>query len=79
MDSSWRPGELKKLAESPKALGNSVGAAAVFLALSLVGAEVAELEAWHLATTPNFIGEMFIQVGTVIGAFIGGRLIPRGK
>jgi hypothetical protein len=54
-ESSWH-----KMVPSSQQAGNGLGAGAFLLALALVGQEVQELESWANATTPAFIGEMFI-------------------
>ena len=58
--------------------GSEIGVGAILLAIGLVGAEIAELDTWAMATTPVFIGEMAWQIGTVVGAYWGGRLATGG-
>ncbi len=69
-----------KRRESPSRTiyGTSLGVGAICLAAALVGTEIAELEEWSAATSPQFVGEMVIQLGTVVGAYFGGRL-GRGR
>lgn len=53
--------------------GHSVGAMAVMAACGLIGAEIAELDAWS-AVTPAFVGEMILQLAPVLAAFVGGTM-----
>ncbi len=46
--------------------------------LAFMAVDVSTLTSWHDATTPAFVGSMLGHVGTMIGAFVGGRLIPTG-
>jgi len=41
-----------------------------------LGKDIAKLPSWTDATTPSFIGESLLHLGTVIGAFIGGKIQP---
>lgn len=50
--------------------------AAIGMTLTLLSVEVTNLEAWESATSPVFIGKAMAHVGTVIGAFIAGKLVP---
>ena len=45
----------------------------VSTALALIGAEMSELERWS-EVNPVFVGEMFLQLAPVVGAFYGGIL-----
>lgn len=56
--------------------GQSVGAIAVVAALGLIGAEMVELGAWS-EVSPKFIGEMILQLGPVIAAYIGGTMASK--
>ena len=42
----------------------------------LIGNEISQFQSWAPALTPPFIGKSLIHIGTVIGAFVGGKLIP---
>jgi hypothetical protein len=46
---------------------------AVMAACGLIGAEIAELDAWS-AVTPAFVGEMILQLAPVLAAFVGGTM-----
>ncbi len=50
--------------------------AALGMMCTLLAADVGRLETWSSATTPAFIGNIFAHLGVVIGAFVGGKLIP---
>lgn len=51
--------------------------AAVGMMAGLIGAEVVEFEDWTQATEPRFVGTAFVHLGTVVAAFVAGRLVPR--
>lgn len=57
-------------------VGWVVGVAAGGMMLGLMGQEVAGLMTWAEALTPAFVGEMFLHASVVVGAFVGGKLIP---
>lgn len=42
----------------------------------LMGNELVTLKSWSEATTIAFVGKMLMHFSVVVGAFIGGRLIP---
>ena len=50
--------------------------AAFGMMLTLEAVEISKLQAWSDATTPAFVGIAAAHIGTVIAAFIGGKLIP---
>lgn len=56
--------------------GYLLGLAALGSMLGLIAVDIQELETWSQATTPAFIGSSLAHIGVVIGAFIGGRLVP---
>jgi hypothetical protein len=58
--------------------GNIIFIAALGAVLGLLGNEVKELQDWGQSVTPSFIGTALMHLGTVIGAYVGGRLIPTG-
>ena len=62
----------------PAVIGNIVALAALGTALGLIGNEVAALQSWTPVLEPAFIGKTLIHLGTVVGAYVGGRLIPTG-
>ena len=53
--------------------------AAMGMMLTLNSVEIANLSTWHEVASPTFVGKMFAHVGTVIAAFIGGKLIPTNR
>ena len=63
-----------KLSSGTLTSGHSVGAIAVVAALGLIGAEMAELESWS-EVSPAFVGEMILQLGPVVAAYVGGRMV----
>lgn len=56
--------------------GYIVLVAALGVMATLVGNEVVNFHSWREALAPAFVGKALIHLGTVIGAFIGGKLIP---
>lgn len=50
--------------------------AAVGVMLGLMAGEVSNLHTWHDATTTAFVGKTMLHLSVVIGAFVGGKLIP---
>lgn len=56
--------------------GYLVGLAALGVMLTQMAGEVGKIAAWDQITTPAFIAQSMLHLGTVIGAFVGGRLIP---
>jgi hypothetical protein len=56
--------------------GNIIFVAALGAVLGLLGNEVKGLQDWGQSITPSFIGTALMHLGTVIGAYVGGRLIP---
>lgn len=42
----------------------------------LIAVDVRELESWSDARTPAFVGGALAHFGLVLGAFVGGKLIP---
>lgn len=49
--------------------------AALGMLAGLIGSELAAMPAWE-PVTPGLVGKMLIHVGTVIAAFVGGKLMP---
>lgn len=60
----------------PKQTGYFVFIAAIGVMAGLLGNEVAQFSSWSEGFTPRFVGTALIHLGTVVGAFVGGRLIP---
>lgn len=42
----------------------------------LIGPEIRAMQDWSPVTTPAFVGEVLVQLGVVLGAFVAGQLIP---
>lgn len=61
---------------TPTTTGWVVFIAALGVMLGLSAADVARLETWDKATTPAFVGLFMMHISAVIGAFVGGKLIP---
>lgn len=40
---------------------------------------ITDLSEWHAATTPQFVGALLGQIGAVILAAVGGKLLPRSE
>lgn len=59
-----------------KQTGYVVLIAALGVMATLLGNEISAFHAWGEALAPAFIGKALIHVGTVVGAFVGGKLIP---
>lgn len=49
---------------------------ALGMMFSLLAMDVSELQSFNDVWTPKFIASMMAHLGTVIAAFIGGKLIP---
>jgi hypothetical protein len=43
-----------------------------------VGPTVSDLQDWHGASNPEIVGKLLMQLGTVILAAVGGKLLPNG-
>ena len=59
-----------------KQMGWTILAAALGSMFTLMAVDISQLSGWHEATTPAFVGSMVAHLGTVLGAFVGGKLIP---
>lgn len=57
-------------------LGNLVLLSALAMMSGLVGSEIGAFKSWAEATAPQFVGKLLLHSSTVIGAYVGGRLIP---
>jgi hypothetical protein len=53
--------------------------AAVGMMFSMLAVDIASLREWSEMTTPVFVGTALGHVSAVIGAFIGGKLIPEPR
>jgi len=47
--------------------------------LTLISDDISDLDSWNEVKTPGFVASMFAHMGAVIGAFVGGRLIPTNE
>lgn len=57
--------------------------ACIALALNAIGMDISELMGWEAVKTPTFIGSLISHVGSILGAYVSGRLftidkLPRG-
>lgn len=52
---------------------------ALGMLFTLLSVEVSELMTWGEVVTPKFVAALMAHVGTVVAAFLGGRLIPTGE
>ena len=50
--------------------------ASVGMMCSLLAVDVAKLSQWHDVFQPSFVAIVFAHIGTVITAFVGGKIIP---
>jgi hypothetical protein len=53
-----------------------MGIAGLGLMCTLLAGDISQLEKWSDATYPAFVAGVIAHVGAVIGAFVGGKLIP---
>jgi len=56
--------------------GYVIFVAAIGAMLGLLAVDVSNLHGWADANTPSFVGHVMAHLGTVIAAFVGGKLIP---
>jgi hypothetical protein len=59
-----------------KAVGWTLAAASLGMMLVLISADIKNLQSFHDAMTPLFVGNMLAHIGNVLMAFVGGKLIP---
>jgi hypothetical protein len=53
--------------------------AAIGVMSTLIAGDLKGLQTWSQATTPAFLSLMLAHLGTVITAFIAGKLIPTDR
>jgi len=53
--------------------------AAFGMMLGMLAVDIASLQAWSQATTPLFVGMTVGHIAAVIGAFVGGKVIPENR
>lgn len=63
---------------TPSSKGWFIFIAALGMALTLMSAEITSLHSWAELAAPPVAGKLLAHIGSVIGAFVGGRLIPTG-
>lgn len=54
-----------------------VGLAAIGVMLTMSSVQIGNLDSWDQALTTKFIAQQLANVGSVIAAFVGGKLIPQ--
>lgn len=64
---------------TPTITGWTIFLAALGMMAGLLAVDVSKLSAWSDAVSPPFVGTVLAHFGVVIGAFVGGKLIPSGK
>jgi hypothetical protein len=60
-------------------LGWSVFIAALGMMCGLLAVDISALSSWDLALKPVFVGTFLGHISVVIGAFVGGKLIPPSR
>lgn len=60
-----------------KHTGWVVLAGAIFMLLTSMSGDVAELENWGGMMNPAFVGRMLLHIGSVGGAWFAGKLMPQ--
>jgi len=66
-----------KMIEHGKKPGNIVFLAALGMMAGLVAIDMRDLTSWNEVFTPIFIADLLAHFGTVVGAYVAGRLIPK--
>jgi len=56
--------------------GWTVFLAALGMLLAELALDIRSLDSWATMTSPTFVSSAMIHVAAVIGAFVGGKLIP---
>ena len=59
-----------------KQVGWLMGLGALGMMLGLMSVEVANIRTWNEVTSTVFAAKLMAHLSTVIGAFLGGKLIP---
>ena len=59
-----------------KASGWLIGLAALGMMLGLLAGDISNLTNWHDMFYPTFVAGVMTHISTVVGAFIGGNLVP---
>lgn len=50
--------------------------AAIGMYATMVSTDIGQLEAWKSAWEPAFVAKLIGYFGAVVGAFVGGTLVP---
>lgn len=61
---------------TPKVTGWIIGIAAMGMMCTLLAGDISSLNSWSDVMYPSFVAGVLTHIGTVVGAFIGGNLIP---
>jgi hypothetical protein len=64
---------------TPKQAGWTVFIVALGMMSTLMSVEICDLVSWWDMTAPSFIGTLLAHFGTVIGAYVAGRLTPENR
>ena len=64
---------------SQKSAGTLLLVAAFGTFLLGIGPTITDLQDWHGAGTPEIVGKILMQLGSVILAAVGGKLLPSGE
>ena len=59
--------------------GYMIFVAALGVMLTMLAGDISQLKTWSDATYPSFVAGVIAHIGVVIGAFVGGKLIPSGE
>lgn len=59
--------------------GAALIVAAIALMLYNVSDAIADLQTWHAATTPAFVGTALKQASSVLLGALGGAMLPTGN
>ena len=57
--------------------GWTIFVAAIGSMAGLMAVEVRELQTWSEVATPGFVGGLLAHFAVVVGAFVGGKLLPQ--
>lgn len=64
---------------SQRTTGWVIFIAAVGMFCTLSAADMAKIATWHEVLSPSFVALQLAHLGVVIGAFVGGYLIPADR
>jgi hypothetical protein len=66
----------RKTGVSKKTAGYAVLITMLGMALVTMGQEIKGVTTWGELLTPQFVGTALMHLGTVVGAYVGGRFTP---